>query len=64
MISGKYIDNSNSYTNKTDTILVTGGAGSIGRILVRQLLDRNPEVIRILDRSEPRLARIKAVDST
>ena len=42
------------------TVLVTGGAGSVGRILVRQLLDRNPEVIRILDQSEPGLARLKS----
>lgn len=41
-------------------ILITGGAGSIGRILVRRLLNRDPNVIRILDQSEPGLAALKA----
>lgn len=40
-------------------ILVTGGAGSVGRILIRRLLDRNPNVIRIFDQSEPGLAALK-----
>jgi|AntDeeMinimDraft_6_1070357.scaffolds.fasta_scaffold00162_19 FlaA1/EpsC-like NDP-sugar epimerase len=40
-------------------ILVTGGAGSIGRILVRRLLDRDPNVVRIFDQSEPSLAAFK-----
>jgi len=33
-------------------ILVTGGAGSIGREIVKELLNLNPNVIRILDNSE------------
>jgi len=40
-------------------VLVTGGAGSIGQILVRRLLQRDPNVIRILDQSEPGLAALK-----
>jgi UDP-N-acetylglucosamine 4,6-dehydratase len=40
-------------------ILVTGGAGSVGRILTRRLLKRNPNVIRIFDQSEPGLAAFK-----
>jgi len=41
-------------------ILVTGGAGSIGRILIRRLLQQNPNVIRIFDQSEPGLAALKS----
>jgi len=41
-------------------VLVTGGAGSVGRILVRRLLRRNPNVIRIFDQSEPGLAAFKS----
>jgi FlaA1/EpsC-like NDP-sugar epimerase len=41
-------------------ILVTGGAGSIGRILIRRLLKRDPNVIRVFDQSEPSLAALKA----
>ena len=41
-------------------VLVTGGAGSVGRILVRRLLQRDPNVVRILDQSEPGLAALKA----
>jgi FlaA1/EpsC-like NDP-sugar epimerase len=35
-------------------ILVTGGAGSVGRMIVRELLKRDPKVIRILDIDETR----------
>jgi UDP-N-acetylglucosamine 4,6-dehydratase len=41
-------------------VLVTGGAGSVGRILVRRLLQRDPNVIRILDQSEPGLAALES----
>jgi UDP-N-acetylglucosamine 4,6-dehydratase len=37
---------------KDQRILVTGGTGSIGREIVRQLLEYNPKVIRILSRNE------------
>lgn len=40
-------------------VLLTGGAGSVGRILIRRLLDRDPNVIRIFDQSEPGLAALK-----
>ncbi len=40
-------------------ILVTGGAGSVGRILVRRFLEQDPNVVRILDQSEPELAALK-----
>jgi FlaA1/EpsC-like NDP-sugar epimerase len=41
-------------------VLITGGAGSVGRIIVRRLLQRDPSVIRIFDQSEPGLAALKA----
>jgi UDP-N-acetylglucosamine 4,6-dehydratase/5-epimerase len=34
------------------TVLVTGGTGSIGSEIVRQLLDWNPKVVRVLSRTE------------
>src|SRR3989344_7437555 len=37
---------------KNKTILVTGGCGSIGSPIVKQLLSYNPKVIRIFERSE------------
>ncbi len=40
-------------------VLVTGGAGSVGRALVHRLLDRDPEVLRIFDSSEPGLVQMK-----
>ena len=41
------------------TILVTGGAGSIGRELVKRLLDFNPKSIRILDENETALFNLQ-----
>jgi len=43
----------NFYENKT--VLVTGGVGSIGSEIVKNLLNRDPEVIRILDINETKL---------
>lgn len=40
--------------------MVTGGAGSVGGILTRRLLQYDPSVIRVLDQSEPGLAKLKA----
>src|SRR3989338_7377263 len=39
---------------KNKTILVTGGTGSIGSGIVRQLLDRQPKQVRVLSRNETR----------
>lgn len=41
------------------SVLITGGAGSVGRILVRRLLKQDPNVVRIFDQSEPGLAALK-----
>ena len=35
-------------------ILVTGGVGSVGRMLIRELLKYNPEVVRVFDIDETR----------
>ena len=39
---------------KGKKILITGGAGSIGRELAREILKHEPEVIRLLDIDETR----------
>ncbi len=41
-------------------ILLTGGAGSVGRELVPRLLEQDPNVLRILDNNEPGLAKIRS----
>lgn len=43
-----------------NTVLLTGGAGSVGRSLVPRLLDQDPQTLRILDNSEPGLASLKS----
>ncbi|MFA9518176.1 SDR family NAD(P)-dependent oxidoreductase [Halopenitus sp. H-Gu1] len=42
------------------TILLTGGAGSVGRSIVPRILKRDPQTLRILDNSEPGLASLKS----
>lgn len=44
---------------KNKSVLITGGAGSVGGILTRRLLQHDPSVIRVLDQSEPGLAKLK-----
>ena len=46
-----------SYEGKT--ILITGGVGSIGSALLRELLKYNPETIRVLDINETGLFNLK-----
>jgi FlaA1/EpsC-like NDP-sugar epimerase len=41
-------------------VLVTGGAGSVGRMLVRRLHEADVNVVRIFDNNEPSLADMKA----
>lgn len=41
------------------TVLVTGGAGSVGRFLVRRLLQEEPQVIRIFDNNEANLSDLQ-----
>jgi len=41
-------------------VLVTGGAGSVGRKLVYRLHEADVDVVRIFDNNEPRLADMKA----
>lgn len=39
-------------------VLITGGAGSVGGLLSKHFLEKDPEVLRIFDNSEPSLAEI------
>lgn len=41
-------------------VLITGGAGSIGRCLSEYFLQNNAEVIRLFDNDEPRLSEFKS----
>ena len=41
-------------------VLLTGGAGSVGRSLIPRLLDSDPRSLRILDNNEPGLAALKS----
>lgn len=40
-------------------VLLTGGAGSVGRVLVRRTLREGASVVRIFDNNEPGLAELK-----
>ena len=41
-------------------VLLTGGAGSVGRSLIPRLLDADPASLRLLDNNEPGLARLRS----
>lgn len=43
-----------------NTVLLTGGAGSVGRSLIPRLLDHDPRTLRILDSNESGLASLKS----
>jgi len=45
---------------ESKNVLITGGAGSVGRVLTRHLLDDAPNVVRLFDNSEPALADLRA----
>lgn len=46
---------------KRKNILVTGGAGSVGKEIVKELLKYNPKVIRIFDSNENLLFNLKEI---
>jgi FlaA1/EpsC-like NDP-sugar epimerase len=41
-------------------ILITGGAGSVGRNLAKRFLKKDSKPVRILDNDEPRLSQVKS----
>ena len=43
-----------------NTVLLTGGAGSVGRSLIPRILDQNPQTLRIFDNSESGLASLQS----
>ena len=43
-----------------NTVLLTGGAGSVGRSLVPRILNQNPKALRILDNNESGLASLQS----
>lgn len=43
-----------------NTVLLTGGAGSVGRSLIPRIIDQDPATLRILDNSEPRISSLRA----
>ena len=45
------------YENKV--VLVTGGAGSIGSEIVKNVLEYNPKVVRVLDNNETALFELE-----
>jgi len=46
-------------TIKNKTVLITGGTGSLGRTLIKRLLNFNPKKIKILSRTEDKRAKAK-----
>jgi FlaA1/EpsC-like NDP-sugar epimerase len=42
------------------SILVTGGVGSVGRVLVERCLEDDPAVVRVLDLDETGLFNLRA----
>lgn len=42
-----------------NTVLLTGGAGSVGRSLIPRILGQDPTTLRIMDNSEPGLASLR-----
>jgi FlaA1/EpsC-like NDP-sugar epimerase len=45
---------------KGRSILVTGGVGSVGRVLVERCLEDDPAVVRVLDLDETGLFNLRA----
>ncbi|MWV40056.1 SDR family NAD(P)-dependent oxidoreductase [Natrialba sp. INN-245] len=43
-----------------NNVLLTGGAGSVGRMLVPRLLERDPNVLRVFDNNEPGLSSVRS----
>ncbi|KAB7519455.1 SDR family NAD(P)-dependent oxidoreductase [Halosegnis rubeus] len=41
-------------------VMVTGGAGSVGQMLVKRLLDADANIVRILDNNEPNLSELRS----
>ena len=42
------------------SILITGGVGSVGRVLVERCLEEDPAVVRVLDLDETGLFNLRA----
>jgi nucleoside-diphosphate-sugar epimerase len=54
-----YEENFISLNNEDEVVLVTGGAGSIGSILIKELLKNKPKLVICLDSSEEKLFILK-----
>jgi len=46
-----------------NSVLLTGGAGSVGRSLIPRFLDQDLDTLRVLDNNEPGLAKLKTTYS-